>query len=199
MRSYSCPAHTQAEYDVLQKRWNAESASTRRQSQQLVPSRPYLGRRASSSAALTSYNSTSTAMRKTSSLLPTRRTRDEADLSTSLSASHLFQNSPYDPSSSSYQYSQRDNLLSPAYQHNPFKRSKLTLISEENTPCLSPPPSKAPAASEPFSAASASSTSSSSTVTGTSAGGAQSPHKSPTRPGLNRFFTMPEFFVGDGH
>lgn len=202
MRSYSCPAHTQAEYDALRKKWNAESACTRRASQSAAaPPRPSLGRRASSSATLSSYSAGGGNNTGIKSYLSTRRTRDEADLHTADPYHRSYDAEP----SVTCDFSQRENLLSPAHKHNPFKRSKLSLISEENPSCLSPPSSRAAAAAATvFDTTLSSSTSSSSSSTATTASttptkhAPASPPKSPTRPGLNRFFTMPEFFVGDG-
>lgn len=109
------------------------------------------------------------ARRNTSAHIPSlRRQRDTAE-----EAAH----EPYG-SDVHDTFSSHSHLLSPAHKRNPFKRSRLSFtaireVDDTYSEAASPPPSFPAEVRAP------------------------SPPKSPVRPSLNRFFTTPEFYLGD--
>lgn len=109
------------------------------------------------------------ARRNTSAHIPSlRRQRDSVE------------DQPYDSYGSNVHdtFSSHSHLLSPAHKRNPFKRSRLSFTSIREVD-----DTYSEAASSPQSY--------------TTETRAPSPPKSPVRPSLNRFFTTPEFYLGD--
>lgn len=169
MRSYSCPAQTQAEFQALRSKWNAEATSA------LASTSTGPAPAASSSGSITSSPRPKIARRNTSAnIAALRRQRDAYE-----------EASPYAPDADVHAtFGSHSHLLSPANKSNPFKRSRMsfTAIQEADDAywerATSPP--KALSSVELSTPASP-------------------PPKSPTRPSLNRFFTTPEFFINDSN
>lgn len=157
MRSYSAPAQTQAQFDVLKHKWNIEALAAAElteagpSSQGQTSPRPKLARR------------------NTSASIPSlRRQRDSYDEE----AAQSYGSQVHDT------FTSRTHLLSPAHKHNPFKRSRLSFTAIREADDSFPEEAGSPHSS-------------------TTERRAPSPPKSPVRPSLNRFFTSPEFYIGD--
>lgn len=157
MRSYSAPAQTQAQFDTLKQRWNAEALAAA----ELTEAGP-------SSQVQTSPRP-KIARRNTSAHIPSlRRQREsEEEHSSDSYGSHAHGT-----------FTSHSHMLSPAHKHNPFKRSRLsfTAIREADDTFSEDADSPRSSITEQR---------------------APSPPKSPVRPSLNRFFTSPEFYLGD--
>lgn len=234
IRSYSAPAHTQAQYNALKEKWNAESsAATTARVNAPYAARPRLAHASSSMLSSTSSASSSstciTASASASRLAPTSPTRPHfsrrATSSFALSSPSLSSDGKQDYSDAtlsaaalgpSTPYSSRIHLLSPSKPYSPYKRSRLSYVTEEIPAASSPPrtpsvngngKSSAGGGSggeDPFGTAHTPQTSpyettvrSKSSLSGGGVGSNRSGSPAySARPGLNRFFTAPEFFVG---
>lgn len=157
MRSYSAPAQTQAQFNLLKQKWNMEALAAA----ELTEAGPSTVRQTSPRPKI--------ARRNTSAHIPSlRRQRDNADDAFEQSYGSQVHDT----------FGAHSHLLSPAHKRNPFKRSRLsfTAIREADDSFPEEPGSPQSSITEQR---------------------APSPPKSPVRPSLNRFFTSPEFFIGD--
>jgi hypothetical protein len=157
MRSYSAPAQTQAQFNVLKQKWNIEALAAA----ELTEAGP-------SSQGQTSPRPKITRRNTSASIPSLRRQRDSCDED----ASYSYGSQVHDT------FTSRAHLLSPAHKHNPFKRSRLSFTAIREADDTFPEEAGSPQSS-------------------TTERRAPSPPKSPVRPSLNRFFTSPEFYLGD--
>lgn len=157
MRSYSAPAQTQAQFNLLKQKWNMEALAAA----ELTEAGPSSDRQTSPRPKITRRN--------TSAHIPSlRRQRDNYDESCDQSYGSQAHNT----------FGSRSHLLSPAYKQNPFKRSRLSFSAIREADDSFPEEIGSPHST-------------------TTEQRAPSPPKSPVRPSLNRFFTSPEFYLGD--
>lgn len=157
MRSYSAPAQTQAQFNLLKQKWNMEALAAAELTEAGPSTMPQTSPRPK------------IARRNTSAHIPSlRRQRDNGDDSFDQSYGSQVHDT----------FGPHTHLLSPAHKRNPFKRSRLsfTAIREADDSFPEEPGSPHSSITEQR---------------------APSPPKSPVRPSLNRFFTSPEFFIGD--
>ena len=187
VRSWSAPIHTQAEYDALKSCWNAQSTSPPSPTKKRpVMNRPVTCPSRPSFSRSTSHSATSGTIQ-----LPLRRTRPPNASDDSLRSTLSTYATPSMP------YSSRNHFLSPSGGNNPFKRSRLSNVPEERS-C-----SPSCFATSAASVCSCTSPCSHSSFPSEQQEGMDkalisslTPPKSPTRPGLNRFYTSPELFAG---